>query len=207
MGQEGTRNGHGAPGQDTRNWDGTGGGTGRATRGQEVTGCDTRWDTGHWDGTGATGMGYEELDMRNWDRDRRHWAGRGHGAPGWDMGDQDWTGATGKGHTRGQEPPSRPPAPFIPYYHRENHPHPTPVGTPPGTYCDPPGKSGYFLEGGFGSTIPPVFPPSGRNCCPHAALPLDLGSFPAKAPHFPGKIPPSGAGGVLEPPKIGRAHV
>lgn len=137
-------------------------------------------------------MRYEELDMRTWDRQETPGWDR---APDWDMGHQNWTGATGRGHTRGQEPLSHPPASFIHYSHQENCPHPTPCVTRPGTCCDPPGKLGYFLEGGFRFT----FPPSRKNCCPHVALLLDLGPFLAKMLHFPGKIPLGGAGGVLEP--------
>lgn len=46
-GTEGTRMGRGASGQDMRNWDETGDGTGGAKRGREVTGWDTRWAMGH----------------------------------------------------------------------------------------------------------------------------------------------------------------
>lgn len=75
----GHRVGQEPPGWDRRNQEGT---WGTSTRGtgmgqeevQEEPGSDTKWDMGHWDGTG-----YEELDMRTWDRDKSHWEGTREG--------------------------------------------------------------------------------------------------------------------------------
>lgn len=114
------------------------------------------------------------------------------------MGLQTGTPELDRSHREGtyEGPGATPQLPLFIIPTGKTIPIPPPAGTHPGTCCDPPGKLGYFLEGGFGFTIP-----SSRNCCPHVALPLDLGPFLAKPLHLPGKIPLGGARGILLEPQ------
>lgn len=213
MCHEGIRVGQQPTGQDRRNQERMWG-----TRMEhEELGWDRRQHRRSQEGTGSDriehkmghGMGYEELDMRTQDRDRRQrgrWGSRlGQGTPELDR--SHWEGTY-------QGPGATPQPPLFVIPTGNIVPIPPPVGTHPGTSCDPPGKPGYFLEGGFGFTIPSLW----EELLPSCGSVAESGTFPGKNCCIcqekslwvePGGLEPQRNGGVTSFPHqiLGRSIV